>query len=157
MRSKLKSVLGGHLVLNSFQLRRVELDDLSASRADHVIVMLVLVIMLVMGAAIAESRFAGQPRISQELERAINCGLPDARILFAHQAIEIFAGYVSFGAQKYFQDQVTLRGSLKALSAKMFDENFLLFGHQCLISGRSLSRRRRHSTPCSRLKRNELL
>src|SRR5260370_31294523 len=140
MRSELKSVLGGHLVLNSFQLRRVELDDLSASRADHVIVMLVLVIMLVMGTAIAESRFAGQARISQELQRAIDGGLPDARILFAHQAIEIFARHVTLGAEKYIQDQRALRGSLKALSAKMFDENFLLFGHQCLVSGRFLEK-----------------
>jgi hypothetical protein len=93
-----------------------------------------------MSAAIAESRFAGQPRIGQKLQRAINGGLPDARILFAHQMMEIFAGHVTLGAEKYLQDQVALRGSLKALSAKMFDENFLLFGHQCLISGRSLEK-----------------
>src|SRR5438552_14570 len=141
MRSKLKSVLGGHLVLNSFQLRRVELDDLSADRADHVIVMLVLVIVLVMRAAIAESRFAGQPRISQKLQRTIDGGLSDARVLFAHQAIEIVAGDVTFGAEKYFQDQVALRGSLEALSAKMFDENFLFFGHRCLSGGRLVPRR----------------
>src|SRR5229473_6885741 len=95
MRSKLKSVLGGHLVLNGFQLRRVELDNLSADRADHVIVMLVLVIVLVMCAAIAESRFAGQPRISQKLQRTVNRSLSDARVLFAHQAIEIFARHVT--------------------------------------------------------------
>ncbi len=136
MRSKLKSVLGGHLVLNGFQLRRVELDDLSAGRADHVIVMLMLVIVLVMGAAIAEPRFAGQPRISQKLQRAVNRGLPDVRILFAHEAKKIFARHVSFRAEKDFQDQVALRSSLEALSAKMFDENFLLFGHRCSSGGR---------------------
>src|SRR5712671_2926660 len=101
MRSKLKSVLGGHLVLNSFQLRRVELDDLAADRADHVIVMLMLVIVLVMRAAIPESRFAGQPRISQKLQRAINGSLSDALIPLAHQAIEIFARDVTLRAEKY--------------------------------------------------------
>src|SRR6266550_969840 len=138
MRSKLKSVLGGHLVLNSFQLRRVELDDLSADRADHVIVMLVLVVVLVMSAAIAESRFSGQSRISQKLQRTINGGLSDAGVLFAHQAVKIFAGNVTLCAEKYFQDQVALRGPLEALAAKMFDENFLLFGHRCLVIGRFL-------------------
>src|SRR5258707_4754766 len=140
MRSKLKSVLSRHLILNSFQLRRVELDDLSADRADHVIVMLVLVIVLVMPAAIAESRFAGEPRISQKLQSAIDGSLPDARVLFAHQAIEIFARHVTLCAEKHFQDQIALRGSLEALSAQMFDEDFLLFGHRCSVIGRFLEK-----------------
>src|SRR6266480_3204147 len=58
MRSKLKSVLGGHLVLNRFQLGRVELDDFSADRANHVIVMLMLVIVLEVRAPVAETRCA---------------------------------------------------------------------------------------------------
>src|SRR6267142_311334 len=136
MRSKLKSVLDGHLILNSFQLRRVELDDLSTDRTDHVIVMLMLVIVFVMGAAIAEARFAGQPRISQELQGAVDRRLSHARVLFTHQAIEIFTGHVILGAEKDFQDQVALRGSLEALSAKVLDENFLLFGPRCLSGGR---------------------
>src|SRR5260221_6457367 len=140
MRSKLKSVHGGHLILNSFQLRRVELNYLSTDRADHMIVMLMLVIVFVMGAAIAEARFAGQPRISQKLQRAVNRRLSDAPVLFAHQAIEVFARHVPLSAEKDFQDQVALRGSLEALSAKMFDENFLLFGHQRLVIGRFLEK-----------------
>src|SRR5712692_4387491 len=98
--------------------------------------MLMLVIVLVMRAAIAESRFAGQPRISQKLQRAINGSLSDVRVPFAHQAIEIFPGHMTLRAQKHFQDQVALRGSLEALYAKMFDENFLLFGHRRLSGGR---------------------
>src|SRR6266849_4002757 len=124
MRSKLKLVPGGHLVLNSFQLRRVKLDDFSADRADHVIVMLMLVVMLVMSAAIAETRFAGQPGISQKLQRAINGGLSHAVVPFAHQAIEIFARHVTFSPEKDLQDQIALGSSLQALSAQMFDENF---------------------------------
>src|SRR5205809_1130680 len=118
MRSKLKSVLGGHLVLNRFQLGRIELDDFSADRANHVIVMLMLVIVLEVRAPVAETRFAGQPRIRQKLQRTVNRSLPDARVLFADQAIEIFAGDVTLCAEKHFQDQVALRGSLEALSAK---------------------------------------
>lgn len=99
------------------------------------IVMLVLVIVFVMGAAVAEAHFAGQPRPGQKLQRAVNRRLPDAGVLFAHQAIEILAGHMILGAEKDFQDQVALRGSLEALSAKVFEEDFLLFGHQYL-SGR---------------------
>src|SRR5207237_2477153 len=80
-------VFRGHRVLNRFQLRRIEFNDLSALRADHVIVMLMFVVMLVMRAAIAESHLARETGVGYESQRAINGCLADRRIFFPHQLI----------------------------------------------------------------------
>src|SRR5207245_4348319 len=66
MLSQLKLVLGRHGILDGFQLRRVKLNNLAALGTDNVIDMLVLVIVFVVGAAVAESNFARQPCVSQE-------------------------------------------------------------------------------------------
>ena len=70
--SQLKSVFRGHRILNSFQLGRIEFNDLSALRTDHVIVMLMLVVVLVMRATITEANLAREAGISQQSQRAID-------------------------------------------------------------------------------------
>ena len=60
MLSDLKTVFRGHRILDRLQLSRIELNDLAALRADHMIVMLVLVIVFEVGAAIAKANFACQ-------------------------------------------------------------------------------------------------
>ena len=47
-----------HLVLQIFDLLRKELKDLAALRADHMIVVLVIIMMLVIRLVIAEPHFA---------------------------------------------------------------------------------------------------
>ncbi len=83
-------MLRGHCVLDCFQLRRIEFDDLSALLADHVIVVLMFVIIFVMGAPVAEADLAGQAGVGQQPQRAIDSGLAHAGILFVHQAIQVF-------------------------------------------------------------------
>ena len=65
VRSQLELVLCGHRVLESFQFRRVELNDLAAIGTNHVIVMLVLVVVFVVRASIAKANFARQARVGQ--------------------------------------------------------------------------------------------
>jgi len=105
-----------HCVLNRFEFSREEFDDLSATGADHMVMVLMLVVMLVMRAAVTEADFSGETGIRQKFQRSIDGGLADIRIQFAHQAIEIFARDVTLCAEKYFQDQVALRGSGADLS-----------------------------------------
>ena len=82
MLGKLKSMLGGHRILNCFEFRRIKLDDLVAFRANHVVVMFVFVVVLVMRATIAEANLAREAGISQQSQRAIDRRLPDRRIFF---------------------------------------------------------------------------
>ncbi len=118
-----------HRVLNRFQLRRKELDDPAALGTDHVVVVLVFVIVFVVSDAVAKTNFAREPGFGQEFQRAIDCGLPDARVSLPNQAIKIFAGEVRFRAQEDVENQVTLRRALESLLLNMFEKNFLLFRH----------------------------
>src|SRR5438132_1935902 len=79
MRSQFELVLGGHRVLESFEFRRVKLNDLSAVRADHVIVMLMFVVVFVMRSSIAKANLARQARVSQQPQCAIDRGLSNRR------------------------------------------------------------------------------
>src|SRR5687768_11365005 len=55
-----------HLILKVLDRRRKELDHLTALRADHVIVMLMIVMMLVIRFVIAKADLAGETRFCQE-------------------------------------------------------------------------------------------
>ena len=86
-----KAVLGGHSILNSFELGGVKLYDLTTLYADHVVVVLVFVVVLVMRAPIAEANLARQSRFGQEFQRAIDCGLPDGRVFLFDKLVKVFA------------------------------------------------------------------
>jgi len=113
MLGKLKSMLGSHRILNRFQFRRVKLDDFVALRANHVVVMLVFVIVLVMRATVAKAHLAGESGFHQQPQRSIDCRLPDAWILGLHQPVKVFAGHMPFSAQEHIQNQVALRGAFQ--------------------------------------------
>ena len=86
----LETMLSRHRVLQRFEFRRKEFDYLAALRTDHVIVMLTFVIMFVMRAAVAKTNLARESRFGEQFERAINCRLPDGRVFFLDELIEIF-------------------------------------------------------------------
>ena len=64
VRSQLELVLCRHGVLESFEFGRVKLNDLTAVRANHVIVMLMLVVVFVMCPTITETNLARQTRVN---------------------------------------------------------------------------------------------
>jgi len=119
MFGQLKFMFGGHRFLNCLQLRRVEFNNLPAFGANHVVMMLVLVIMLVVRAAIAKPDFPCQSRVRQQAQRAIYGSLPDRRILGPHQLIEVFTGNMTLSAQEHIENQVPLRGAFQALLLNM--------------------------------------
>ena len=62
----LKLMLGRHRVLDRFEFRREELDDLAAFRTDHVIVMLMFVVVFVVRASIAEAYFTRESGFGED-------------------------------------------------------------------------------------------
>ena len=123
----LEAMLGSHGVLECFQFGRKELDDSAALGADHVIVVLMFVVVFVVRAAVAKTNFAREARFGQELERAIDGGLADGRVLSLHQPVEVFDREMFFGTQKNIQNQVTLRRTLQPPLLDVFKKDFLLF------------------------------
>src|SRR5262249_3341072 len=92
--------------------------------------------MFVVGAAIAETDFAGKARFGEQSQSAIDGGLADGWIFFADQIVKVLAGEVAFSLQKNVQNQVSLGSSLQTLLLDVLEENFLLFSH-----GRQIGRR----------------
>ena len=133
-----KPVLGSHGILNRFQLGGKEFDDPSALRTDHVIVMLMLVVMLVVSATVAETDFARQACFRQKFQSPINSRLPDVWILLAGEEIKIFTGKMFFSAQKDIQNQISLRRALQALFLDVLEKNFLFFGHRYSVRQQTL-------------------
>jgi hypothetical protein len=128
-----KFVFGGHRILNRFQFSRIEFDDLAAFGTDHVIVVLVLVVVFIVRATVAETNFARQARIGQQLQGAIHRRVPDTGIFLLHEPIQILTGKVLLGAQKHVENQVPLGRSLKALPLNVLKKYLLLFGHRCAV------------------------
>jgi hypothetical protein len=124
-----ESMFGSHRILNGLELGGEKLDHLATLRTDHVIVMLVFVVVLVVGDAVAKPNFARETRFGEEFQRAVNGGLSDAWIFLFDETVEIFAGQMSFSAQENIENQVTLGRALETLLLNMFEENFLLFSH----------------------------
>ena len=60
-----KAEIARHLILQILDSRRKELDDFAAMRADHVIVMLMIIVMLVVRFVVAETNFPSEPCFRQ--------------------------------------------------------------------------------------------
>ena len=97
-----------HLILQRLNICRKEFDHFAAFGADHMIVMIVIVMMLIVGFVVAKANLAGESCFGQKLERPIDGRVPDGRIFLDDEAVKVFAGQVVFGAEKYLEDQVAL-------------------------------------------------
>ncbi len=123
-------VFGGDVFLYGFEFGGEKFDVRAALRADHVIVPLVFIAVLVARAPVAEAYFARESRFREKFERAVNGCLPDRRVFALHKAVQVFARHVLFGAQKNVQDQIALRGAFEACALKVFVKYFVLFSHR---------------------------
>ena len=122
-----EAMFGGHCILERFEFRRKEFDDLAALRTDHVIVVLVFVVMFVVRASVAEANFPRKSRFSEQLECPVYGRLSDCRVFLLHQAIEIFVGEMFLGSQKNIQNEVALRRALESPFLDVFKKYFLFF------------------------------
>lgn len=100
-----------HLILQILDIGRKELDHLAAMRADHVVMMLVIVVVLIVGFVIAKPDLACETRLCQQLQRAIYGRQTDGRIFFMDEIVKIFAREMFLGAQKDLEYQVALIGA----------------------------------------------
>jgi len=122
-----KLMFCGHRILNCFEFSREEFDYLAALRTNHVIVVLVFVVMFVVRAPIPKANLTREPRLSKELQRSVDGSLTHRGIFLFDQPIEIFMGEMLFGAKKYMEDQVSLRGTFQPFFLDVFEEHFLFF------------------------------
>jgi hypothetical protein len=79
-----------HCILKRFKFCREEFDNLSTLRADHVIVMLVLIVVLVVRTSVAKPYLTRQPSLRQEFESSVNGRLANARIFLLYQPVKVF-------------------------------------------------------------------
>ena len=133
-----KTEVACHLVLQRLYLGREEFDDFAAFGADHVIVMLVVVMMLVVGLVVAESHLTRKAGFGQKFERAVNGRVADRRIEFVNEPVKVLARKVLLGAQKCFEDKIALPrpaqpGGLNVLKKDLFFnfETNLFLCHVC--------------------------
>jgi hypothetical protein len=125
----LKVELSCDFILLVFDNFAVKLDQLTALGADQMVVMLMIVIMLVSFAAVAQPLFARQPAFVQQFERSIDGGKADARVFGLDKVVQIFSAQMSFGFEKNFKDQLALRCFLKTRAPQVIEEYLFLFRH----------------------------
>ena len=73
-----------HLILKRLDLRRKELDDLTAFGADHVVMVLMFEVMLVVGFVVAKADLTGEASLGKEVQSAVESRLYDCRVLFLY-------------------------------------------------------------------------
>src|SRR5258708_1215477 len=94
-------------------LRREKLYRRVTFRADHVVVIAAIELVLITRHAVGERNGAGQSAFRQQLERAVNGGEADLGIFFAHEAKKLVGGEVIARLKKSAQDGIALVSMLK--------------------------------------------
>ncbi len=93
-----KFVFGSDAFLYGFEFGGKKFDVRAALRADHVVVALVFIAVLVARAPVAEANFTRKSRFCEKFECAINGCVPDGCVFALHKAVQVFARHVFFGA-----------------------------------------------------------
>ena len=112
-----------HLLLQRFDLRRDKLNNTATFRANHMVVVLMIKMVLVISFVIAEADFAGKPRFCQEFESSINRRMSDRWIFFMNQPIQIFAREMVFRSQKRLKNEIALIGTPQSKLSDVFQKN----------------------------------
>jgi hypothetical protein len=124
-----ESEMHGRLVLQRFNGGIVKLDRFFALHADHMVVVLMIVEMLVPRDAVSEVYFTREPAVGQNLHRPIDCGISDARIMVADGAIYILHASMAFIVEENIKNQLTVRRQLKLPALQVLHE-YLHFRHK---------------------------
>lgn len=110
-----EAVAVGDFFLEFFDEGVVELDDLAAFGADHVIVVAVHVAVLVALLPVAEIELAGEPALRQQRQRPVHGREPDARLGLGHQPVQFLRAGVLFAIEKRVQDRPPLLGDFQVV------------------------------------------
>ena len=109
--------------LNGLQLTAKKLGGASASEADQVVVMLVLIEGFDTPYAVAEPNLLRDSALEEEVHRAVNGGVPGGWVNLAHAPNQIIHVDVMFGRQERIEDEVPLLGLLESLTGKIVVED----------------------------------
>ena len=100
----------GDLFLVSLDLVVAELDDMTALRADEVIVVGIFVCGLVTGRSVSEATWLCKPAVDEQLEGTIDRRLPDVRVQRAHAGVEFVDVGVTGEVEEDLGDRAALLG-----------------------------------------------
>lgn len=126
---RVKVIFTADVLFNLGYFGRKELDGSAAVGADHVMVVTPVELVLIARHAVRKRNSAGQPALRKQLQRAIDGGKADLRILFSHQAKKLVGGKMVTGLQEGAQDGVALVGVLQADALQMPIKDFLRLAH----------------------------
>ncbi len=121
-----------HLVLQHLDLCREKFDHAAAFGADHVVVMLVIIMMLVIGLVITEPDLTREPSLGQQTQRAIDRRKAHRGVFFLDESIKILAGEMLFGPQKCIKYQVTLARAAQSQTLEML-KKYAFFGTELVF------------------------
>jgi hypothetical protein len=108
VRSEFESVLVSDVLLQFFDARLFEFDDVPALDANEVIVVRGVVGEFITSQSVAEAALVGDAAFGEKLEGAIDGGVADPRVLFAHLGEQLFDADVIFGTKKRLDDESAL-------------------------------------------------
>lgn len=105
-----KTVLPGDFILQLFDARVFEFDNLPAVDADQVIMMLIQITGLITCLAITEMTLLGDTAFSKQFQGSVNGGIPDPGIFPAQAQVELFGGDMRADSQEFLEDNFPLTG-----------------------------------------------
>ena len=149
MAAQQEVVFAGQLVLDLLDARIIDLNDFAAGDADHMVVVTVRRRQLVTGDAVAEMDLRGEPGFAKQLERPVDRGLADARILLLHALVELFQRMVAGKAKEDLGDDAPLRRGVHPLAADELLEGVVKSSviHRPTLDALSLARARTSAKP----------
>jgi hypothetical protein len=120
----------GNLALQFFDSLVLEFDDRVAAGTDQVIMVLAGQYMLVARLPVVQQDLAGQAGLHEELEGAIDGGLPYPGVAGLDLQIQFFDADVLMGGEENIEDAVPLAGGTEPLAGgKRIERSFLFLDH----------------------------
>jgi len=117
-----EAVLGGRSHLNRFQLTAEKLGGASASDADQVVVMLVLIEGFDAPDAVPQLDFLRDSTFEKEIYGAVDSRIPGRGIDLPHSSDQIVDVYMMFRGKENIEDEIPLLGLFETFAGQVVVE-----------------------------------
>ena len=126
MLKHVKPIGGGDILLEAFQVIVSEFRDVSAPCADHMIMMLAKVSMLIANLPVFEGSFLGEPETAHHFQGLVNELIGKVDTVFGQELVHFLERNVLFSLEKHLEDLKTI---FKPIDVRLKKEPFemLLF------------------------------
>jgi hypothetical protein len=104
MLKHVKPVGYGDVLLKAFQVVVAELNDVAASRADHVVMMLAEMSVLITGLTVLEGSLLGETEPAHHLQGLVNKFVGKMDPVFGQQPVHLLGGNVFFRLKEHLED-----------------------------------------------------